>query len=73
MDPSEFFVRVGREEQQRDEVVSRVVVGRSGADVGATIKAGVGGGWSYWCGGGSVAPGFGGFRYTLPAADSSFG
>ena len=44
MDPSEFFVRVEREEQQRDEVVSRDVVGRSGADVGGTDEAGVGGG-----------------------------
>jgi len=40
MDPSELFAGVEREEQQRDEVVSRDVEGRSGADVGGTDEAG---------------------------------
>jgi len=44
MDPAELFSGVDREEQQRDEVVSRDVGGRSGADVDATDEAGVGGG-----------------------------
>ena len=43
MDPSELFAGLDREEQQRDEVVSRDVGGRSGADVGeAGIDAVVG-------------------------------
>ena len=43
MDPSDLFAGGDREEQQRDEVVSRDVGGRSGADVDATDEAGVGG------------------------------
>ena len=43
MDPSELFAGLDREEQQRDEVVSRDVGGRPGADVDTTDEAGVGG------------------------------